>query len=51
MFQRMLTGLCGAVMVVCFLAGCAEKKKERSVTFEGPDSKTEIKLETTEKKD
>jgi len=42
-------GLC-AVAFVC-VAGCQQKTKTRKVTFEGPEKKTEIKLETTEKDD
>lgn len=29
---------------------CQEKKKTRSITVEGPNTKREIKMETTEKK-
>ncbi len=33
-----------------FPFACQEKKKTRSITIEGPDTKRELKLETTEKK-
>ncbi len=36
-------------VMVFSLGACSEKKKSRSVTIEGPNKKTEIKLETTEK--
>jgi len=33
-----------------FPLACQEKKKTRSITLEGPDTKREIKIETTDKK-
>jgi hypothetical protein len=33
-----------------FPLACQEKKKTRSITLEGPNTKRELKLETTEKK-
>ena len=43
-----------AILMACAVAlssaGCQNQKKTtRKVTFEGPEKKTEIKLETTEK--
>lgn len=44
------TLLCGlAVLAMALVGGCAEKKT-RSVTIEGPEKKTELKIESTEKK-
>jgi hypothetical protein len=42
-----------SVLALCgLLCGVAcQNKKTRSVTFEGPKKKTEIKLETTEKEE
>ena len=50
MLRRTIGGLLSIALVVGLLGGC-EQKKTRKVTFEGPEKKTEIKLETTEKKD
>jgi hypothetical protein len=47
------TTILSAVAMAVFAAGfsgCAEKKKTTSVTVEGPESKTEVKVEKTEKK-
>lgn len=40
------------LLCVCalFPLACQEKKKTRSITLEGPNTKRELKLETTEKK-
>jgi hypothetical protein len=38
-------------MFVCACFGCeSQKKTSRKVTVEGPEKKTEVKVETTEKK-
>lgn len=38
------------VLIVGLQVGC-EQKKTRKITVEGPEKKTEFKMETTEKKD
>lgn len=45
--RALLLGLICAVSVG--LWGCGEKQDTRKVTIEGPDSKHELKLETTDK--
>lgn len=37
------------LFAMVFSLGACSEKKTRSVTFEGPKKKTEIKVETTEK--
>jgi len=35
---------------IVLTAGCNEKKEKREITVEGPNSKYEVEVETTEKK-
>ena len=49
MLRRSLVCALSAVMMACVLGGC-EEKKTRKITIEGPEKKTEIKMETKEKK-
>ncbi|MEK6643644.1 MAG: hypothetical protein AABZ08_07015 [Planctomycetota bacterium] len=49
MLRRSLICLLSVGITVGALSGC-EEKKTRKITIEGPDKKTEIKMETKEKK-
>ncbi len=50
MFRRYLTSILGVAIMVGVLGGCEEKKRTHKITMEGPEKKTELKWETTEKK-
>jgi len=41
--------LAGIGILMCFTGCSSKEKKSRSMTFEGPEKKTEVKIETTKK--
>jgi len=49
MKRKCISILAGIGIMVCFTACSSREKNSRSVTFEGPEKKTEVKIETTKK--
>ena len=47
MTRRLLSCL---LLCAALIAGCPEHKKTTKVTVEGPEKKTEVKIEKTDKK-
>lgn len=50
MLRHVTYGLLSIAVMVGLFVGC-EQKKTRKITVEGPEKKTEFKMETTYKRD